>query len=1039
MHDLVERANARENLGRVVDALAGGAGSVLVVRGPVGHGKSTLLARAASMAADAGITVRRFRSTPAERTHAWGGVRELLGRAAEGPADAATLAALHDELALAAPVLLVVDDVQWLDPPTLRWLHYVGRRVDQRPVALVLSCRPGPPAPDLAELLALGQTIDLAPFTRQGTADLITRRLGPPDPAFLDRCMQLTGGNPFLVDSLLGAVAERALRPEAGALDELRDAPPTRVIDTVRMRLARLTDDHAAIAGAAAVAGRHATVGRLCELTGRSATAVTEAVGELRDTGLVGSGDTATFVHPLEATAAVRELSPTLVEQLHRRMAELLHDEGGDDDEIAAHLEHAGPVGEPWAPEVLLRAGRRTGHAGDHQTAVRWLRRALAEPVHRGSRAEVLGALARSELAIGLPAGLGRLRAVYEETGDPVDRFRLARHLAVHGRLHEAAAELDALADTVEGPLLEQVRRQQLSTLRQSLDLRPRSRALVEQLTAEPDQNQDPALLAELAYEHALVGTSRDLVADLGARAVEAAEHDTLPTAPVQVLFLALVWAGELRLADHLVRLRDRRGEIPSLQHHRRGQLAMTVGAIDRARSHSVAAVEGMRFDAPVIFPGAVAQLARCHVRLDELDEADRLLQPLMRDLALRHLVTFHPVLLARAELALARQEWDDALAAAEACRQFSERMGTENPVVMPWHPVAAEALVALDRVSEARDVATEALARIDRFGDAPEELRRPLERIVETAGAEQRRSAASHPTRRPVAAARPAGPVLRVLGTSRLEAGGDTTVLGTDLTDRALRFLGVQRGPVHRDQLVEALWPEVDPGIGRARLRKVLSQLRHRHGDVLETAGDLVGLSSEVTVDVREFRRLAFEAVNATDDATVLSVGPAALHWYGGELCELDRYEDWVADVREAVRQDWAALSRRVADRWAAAGQHDRALQRARTAAPGRALARGQPHPGGTLVGGRGPATCCACTDRPGPGRCRRAGRPRLTRARRPRDGAVGVDRQLPIEAPAAPMVSRTMPRTPPAAPKAMAMTTTRSNRFRTRSPVEC
>ena len=229
MDDLVERADARANLGRVITTLAGGAGSVVVVRGPVGQGKSTLLAWAASTAGGAGITVRRFQSTPAERTHAWGGVRQLLGRSAEGavegPADATTLAALHDELVLGGPVLVVVDDAQWLDAPTLRWLHYVGRRVEHLPVALLLSCRPGPPAPDLAELLALGDTIDLPPLTRQGTTEVIGRRLGPPAPAFVDRCMELTGGNPFLVDSLVGAVAERGLAPGPGALDELRDAP----------------------------------------------------------------------------------------------------------------------------------------------------------------------------------------------------------------------------------------------------------------------------------------------------------------------------------------------------------------------------------------------------------------------------------------------------------------------------------------------------------------------------------------------------------------------------------------------------------------------------------------------------------------------------------------------------------------------------------------------------------------------------------------------------------------------------------------------
>lgn len=909
--NLIERDAALERIERLVGDLCRGRGAVVAVRGAVGLGTSALLDHAGAAADAGGAAVRRFRSTPAERTLAGAGTTELLGPGGEARAGE------H-------PVLLVVDDVQWLDQPTLRWLHHLGRRLDERPVGILVSCRPGLTAPDLVELLALADTVDLQPLTERGVDRLVRSRLGTPGPGFVERCCGLTGGNPFVLGALLDTLTARGLPAEAASLDDLE--PPARVSDAVRLRLMRCGEATAAVAGAAAVAGRHATLARLCELTGLAPDEVTVAVEELQAAGLVDSGAAPSFLHPLEASAAIGELSPSLVERLHRRMAELLHHEGADDVEIAPHLEQCGPIDEPWAPLTLRRAGQRSAHGGDHATAVRWLRRALTEQVTGSERAELLGVLAGSELAMGLPAGIGRLRALSETSTDPADRLRLARILALHGRMHEAASELDELLETTRGVLRERVLRQQLSTLRQSLDLRPRSRSLLEQLTADADggAEHDPALLAELAYEHALAGTSRDVVADLGNRALEAAERGGLSTSAVHVLFLSLVWSGELRAAHRLVQLRDRSGELESVQHHRRGQLALAVGAVEQAHAHGLAALERVRIDAPVIYPAAVAQLARTMIRLGDLDDADRRLEPVLRDLALRELATFHSVLLARAELALACGDWDDALAAADACRRFSERMGTENPVVMPWHPVAAEALVALERLDEAHELATDALARIEAFGYSSDDIRRPLERIRQTVGTEERRSVRAHPSRATTA---PTGPVLLVLGTSRLQRGDDEVVLGTDLADRALRFLATRRTSVHRDQLVEALWPDVEPTVGRARLRKVLFQLRHRHGDVLESSGDLVGLAGDVVVDVREFRRHALAALDGDDDTETMRAGQAALDWYGGELCELDRYEDWAAELREAVRQEWSAVSQRVAERFAEAGDHDRAL----------------------------------------------------------------------------------------------------------------
>lgn len=903
--NLIERDAALERIERLLGDLCRGHGTMVAVRGSAGLGTSALLDHAATAADAAGGVVRRFRSTPAERALAGAGTTELLGPGG-------------DALSGERPVLLVVDDVQWLDQPTVRWLHHLGRRLDEQPVGILLSCRPGIAAPDLVELLALADTVDLEPLTERGIEQLVRTRIAGAGPDFVDRCAEVTGGNPFLLVALLDAVIDRDLPAVAATIDGLE--PPETVRQAVRLRLARCGEVAAIVAGAAAVAGRHATVARLCALTDRVPGEVTAAIEELEVAGIPSSP------HPVNARAVLAELSPSLVERLHRRMAELLHHEGADDVAISPHLERCGPIGQPWAPRALRRAGKRSAHDGDHATAVRWLRRALDEDVSDPERGELLGALAASELAMGLPAGIGRLRALSETSAEPADRLRLARTLALHGRMHEAASELDELLETARGPLRERVLRQQLSTLRQSLDLRPRSRSLLEQLTADADDDaeHDPALLAELAYEHVLAGTSRDVVADLGNRALEAVERGDLGASAVHVLFLSLVWSGELRAAHHLAQLRDRDGDLESVQHHRRGQLALAVGAVEQAHAHGLAALEHVRFDAPVIYPAAVAQLARTMIRLGDLDDAARRLEPVLRDLALRELATFHSVLLARAELALARGDWDDALAAADACRRFSERMGTENPVVMPWHTVAAEALVALERLDEAHELATDALARIEAFGYSPGDVRGPLERIRQSVGTEERRSVRAHPSR---ATTVPTGPVLRVLGTSRLQRGGDEVVLGTDLADRALRFLATRRTSVHRDQLVEALWPDVEPTVGRARLRKVLFQLRHRHGDVLESGGDLVGLAGDVVVDVREFRRHAAAALEAADDAAMLQAGQAALEWYGGELCELDRYEDWGAELREAVRQEWSAVSQRVAEQFAEAGDHDRAL----------------------------------------------------------------------------------------------------------------
>ena len=160
-----------------MNAAREGLGSSVVVEGPAGIGKTALLGAAAAIARADDLLVLRGRGMELEREFPMGVVRQLLEpallrtrdreRLLEGPArlaepalavfDAApggpAAGQLHGlfwlvaNLTRDAPAVIVVDDVQWSDEPSLRFIAYLARRVDSLPVALLLGWRTGEPAP----------------------------------------------------------------------------------------------------------------------------------------------------------------------------------------------------------------------------------------------------------------------------------------------------------------------------------------------------------------------------------------------------------------------------------------------------------------------------------------------------------------------------------------------------------------------------------------------------------------------------------------------------------------------------------------------------------------------------------------------------------------------------------------------------------------------------------------------------------------------------------------------------------------------------
>ncbi|HEX5268586.1 MAG TPA: AAA family ATPase [Acidimicrobiales bacterium] len=154
---------------------------------------------------------------------------------------------------------------------------------------------------------------------------------------------------------------------------------------------------------------------------------------------------------------------------------------------------------------------------------------------------------------------------------------------------------------------------------------------------------------------------------------------------------------------------------------------------------------------------------------------------------------------------------------------------------------------------------------------------------------------------RRP--AYRPHEYVVQLLGDFRVGHGSD------DLTPRPpqpaqLVKIVALRGRLSVDELIETLWPDGDPGVGRVRIRNVLFRAREACPGLLERDAETVSLHPLASVDARDFDREAARALNGPRDG---GQGPAdsarlALSLYTGELLPADRYAAWCSTDRERL-----------------------------------------------------------------------------------------------------------------------------------------
>ena len=489
---LVEREQELTTLDGLVDAAAEGDGRFVLIEGPAGIGKTRLLAEARRLAQESGMLVTAARAGELEREFPYGVVRQLFEAriadpevaetafagaagaargvfdsvAAEGADDTGGFATLHALYWLALnlgneqPLLIEVDDIQWCDRPSLRFLSYLVRRLEGTAILVGATQRSAEPGTDpalLAELASSPMTVAISPgpLSADAVRAIIADRLeAEPDDGFAAACLDATGGNPLLLRELLTALRSERVGPTADQAGTVRELGKKAVSRSVLLRLSRLSPDAAAVARAAAIHGDGGTLTEIAELAGLNEEQVASATRELVRAEIFRRDASLGFVHPLILDAVLGEMSPGEREVQHGRAAGQLHDAGASTARIATHLLMTSPRGEPAVIEMLRQAGGEAVRKGASESAVAYLRRALAEGPADRDRPQLLFELGLAEALTEGPPAAEHLEAAYAGLRDPLTRVIaahvLGRLLLFMGRAKDAADLARRAADEAE-------------------------------------------------------------------------------------------------------------------------------------------------------------------------------------------------------------------------------------------------------------------------------------------------------------------------------------------------------------------------------------------------------------------------------------------------------------------------------------------------------------------------------------------------------------------------------------------------------------
>ena len=347
--------------------------------------------------------------------------------------------------------VMVVEDIHWADEATIDLLRFLGRRIRDTNVLLIVTYRDESLGATDPLRVALGDLATQRSVRRVGLAPLsadAVRVLAGEQGLDAAALYRLTGGNPFYVTEVV----------ESG-MGEV----PASARDAILARVSRLTAGAREVLDAAALIGTRIELPLLTMVTGGPPPA---AADELLGSGLLtgngaGAGAGLSFRHEIARMVVAGAISPLHSGRVHARILAALRGRGCDDDaRLAFHAEAAGdgPAVLRYAPA----AARRAAGLGSHREAVAQFERALrfadgtdpalAAGLYDGLAAE-LGLLDCWQDAAGaLEQALGRWRQAGDQRCEGASLRTLSRTMWRLCRGQEALAAAEAAVSLLEPP-----------------------------------------------------------------------------------------------------------------------------------------------------------------------------------------------------------------------------------------------------------------------------------------------------------------------------------------------------------------------------------------------------------------------------------------------------------------------------------------------------------------------------------------------------------------------------------------------------------
>ncbi len=729
---VVGRETELERLGTFA---AGFSPQALVLAGGPGFGKTTLWETGVELARERGVRVATASPSGAEAQLSFAALIDLCdGLETSGlpapqrtalevallrrepdrapPEPHAIGLALRHVMAAHAPILVAVDDVQWLDGPSADALAFAARRLTGEPVGYLLSRRPGT-ASALEQALER-RTLEVGALSANATRRLLAERLGLRVPApLLKRIVDATLGNPLFALEVGRVLADHGL-PDAGA-----DLPvPAAVEDMLGTRVAGLPRAARRLLLATALGeGLHVDV---LEAIGGAA-----AVEDALDAGLLrADGDRVDAAHPLLAAAARQHARPKQRRALHAALAAAVREPeqralhlalaaqepdaalATEVETAAAHASARGarpeavalaeqalrltPVGDERRSERLLTLAGYCENAGERQRVTDVLTPEL-DSLPREARVRAWLLLSEGGAVLTRADRVAHLERALEEAGD---------ELALRGRV----LALKALTTAAEG--VERIHEAEAWAL--------------EAFPAGP--GADCLALRALGWTRSLSGQPIDEI-DEQFRALTAHAVVHLVDSPGPVAALRLAWRGEIEPAraatTGFLAVAAERGEGVAHAWLRLNlcELELRAGewdAASRLLDEWAASDDGQFLITPTY--------QRCRALLAAgrglAGEAERWAAPALAEAEARGF-RWQTLEASRALGLAALLEHDPALAAQRfgAVWHHTQREGIDEPGAFPVAPDLVESLVELGARDEARTVA----ARLRTLAEAQE------------------------------------------------------------------------------------------------------------------------------------------------------------------------------------------------------------------------------------------------------------------------------------------------------------------------------